>query len=82
MPLQQDTAWHLDKKVPLALIFSLAAQTAAVLLWIGLTTARINQLEEASRANAPNIERIVRLETKVDNVFEMAREIKAMVAKR
>lgn len=38
--------WHLDKRVPLALIITILAQTVAAGIWLGSITQRVTSLEE------------------------------------
>lgn len=71
--------WHLDKKVPIALIFTILAQTGAALWWAAGVNARVEQLERQVVGSAPHIERIVRLETKMDAIFSTLAEIKSIV---
>jgi len=40
-----ESRWHLDRRVPLALIMAILIQTAGALTWAGAATERINQLE-------------------------------------
>lgn len=51
--LPQKESWHLDKKVPLSLIFAIIAQTAAFVYWGA-------RLEGETKANATDIARIER----------------------
>lgn len=47
-----DQSWHLDRRVPIALIFSLVAQTAAAVWWASTITGEMKQ----------TVERVTRLE--------------------
>ncbi len=77
-----DKQWHLDKKVPLALIFAIACQTGGLLVWGSNLSTRVNQLEMQLAAVAPQAERIIRLETKMDAIFSNIAEIKAIVQRK
>lgn len=72
--------WHLDKKVPVALIVTLSLQTAAIVWWAASISARVDVLEQRSLAAAPQAERIIRLEAKLDNVVDKIAEIKGLVS--
>jgi len=74
-----DKRWHLDKKVPLALIFAILMQTAGLLIWGSNLSTRVNQLESQIASAAPQAERIIRLETKMDSIFGSLAEIKALI---
>jgi hypothetical protein len=80
--LQYEREWHLDKKVPIALILTLAFQTAAIVWWAASISARVDTLEQRTIAAAPQAERIVRLETKLDGVIDKIAEIKGLVSAR
>ncbi len=77
---QIDTAWHLDRRVPLALIFAILTQTAGAFWWASSITARVTNLEAqvASQAagNMPLVERMTRVETKLDGMREDVNDIK------
>lgn len=64
----QDRHWHLDRKVPLALIVTIAIQTGAVIWWGSSLNERVNQLEARAVSAAPQAERITRIEGKIENV--------------
>lgn len=40
---KQIDRWHADKRVPLALIFAMAVQTAGIVWWAGTLTSRVQQ---------------------------------------
>lgn len=64
------TTWHLDRRVPLALILAIGMQTAAGVWFAATMNQRLNTLEQArvidQSRDDPN--RITRLETKVEGV--------------
>lgn len=79
---QPDKHWALDRKVPLALIIAIFAQSmgfawAASSLWY-----RVGELEHKVENAAPQAERIIRLETKVDVITSTLTEIKALIGRR
>jgi hypothetical protein len=77
--MQQDREWHLDKKVPLALIVTLLVQSGAFIWWAAKADSRLDALERTSNASAPVIERVVRLETKVDAIGDSINDMKVML---
>ena len=42
--------WHLDKKVPIALIVTIVMQTAVFLVWVGGIDVRVHRNEEEINA--------------------------------
>lgn len=79
------TGWHLDRRVPLALIFTLFIQTGGAIWWasgitaaqeavvksqVGLTT-RVERLE-AGRDEQSS--RMVRVETQIGNVSDQVKD--------
>ena len=74
-------AWHLDKRVPIAIIVSLLIQSAAIIWWArGLEAAvtsqdsRLAALEKA-RDNDHVSERLAVLEVRVTQVLALAETI-------
>lgn len=76
-----DSAWHLDKKVPIALIASILIQTAGIVWWGATTSERVNALERKADAVAPQAERLARVETKLETVQDGISEIKSILRK-
>ncbi len=54
--------WHLDKRVPIALIVAMAVQTAGALVWAGAAMQRIDYLERDVSATSRIGERTARVE--------------------
>lgn len=75
-----DSEWHLDKKVPIALIFSILFQSGAFLWWGASINERVKSLESTSSTatiNAPvQADRLTRVEGKVETVQRDVTEIK------
>ncbi len=74
-----DNKWHLDRRVPLALIFSIIVQTIIVVSWLSTLGERVNQLERDRAATAPQADRLTRVEVKLENVQSGIDEIKRLV---
>lgn len=62
MNADSETRWHLDKRVPIALIVAILIQTAGALTWAGAASERINQLERQVTGGSDLGERTARLE--------------------
>lgn len=71
--------WHLDKRVNISIIFAVLMQTALALWWASAISTRVDQLERTSALAADQSTRIVRLETKMDGIFQSLAEIKALL---
>lgn len=79
--MTDDREWHLDKKVPIALILTIALQTVAVVWWASDLSARVTQLERQDVSRAPQAERLTRVEVKIEAVQEGITEIKRLIRK-
>ena len=60
--------WHLDKRVPIAIIITLTMQSFAAVWWASAVTARVDQLERAVVSSQGQDGRIVRLETQISGI--------------
>jgi len=67
--------WHLDKKVPLALLFAIVVQTASAFWWagkvdaaLGYTELRIQAVEAENKLVRTLSEKVIRIESHMDNV--------------
>jgi hypothetical protein len=78
----EDRQWHLDKKVPLALIMTIIGQTVVAAWGASNLWTRVGELERQMQIAAPQFERIIRLETKVDSITGSLTEIKALINRR
>jgi hypothetical protein len=78
----EDRQWHLDKKVPLALIMTIIGQTVVAAWGASNLWTRVGELERQMQLAAPQFERIIRLETKVDGITGSLSEIKALINRR
>jgi hypothetical protein len=79
MTRDDDKRWHLDKKVPLALILTIAIQTGGFVWWAASTNERVANLERRVDASAPQADRLTRVEVKIEAVQEGITEIKRMI---
>ncbi len=78
----EDRQWHLDKRVPLALIMTIIGQTIVAAWGASNLWTRVGELERQMQTAAPQFERIIRLETKVDGITGSLSEIKALIGRR
>ncbi len=77
-----DNQWHLDRKVPLALIVTIIGQTIVAAWGASNLWTRVGELERQMQTAAPQFERIIRLEAKVDGITGSLAEIKTMINRR
>jgi hypothetical protein len=78
---ETDAAWHLDKKVPIAMIMAIVFQTGGMVWWAASASERLNALERKAEVAAPQAERLARVETKLESVQDGILEIKSILRK-
>lgn len=74
-----DSQWHLDKKVPLAMIMAFVIQSVTF-IWIGATwkqsiDSRIDILERSDEERKPQEARLIRLEERLINMADLLNKI-------
>lgn len=68
--------WHLDKKVPIALIFAIFVQTAGAFWWASNITSRVDSLEKKQDSTTLLADRVLRLEVKLESSNQILEEIR------
>lgn len=75
--------WHIDKGVPLALLLAIAAHAGVALWWAAsysaVTDARLDTLENVVAARQDQGNRLVRVETQIENLQDTVNETRAAV---
>lgn len=78
-----DRQWHLDKKVPVAIIIAITLQSVGAVWWASAIDQRVKSLEVTASATAATspiqAERLTRVESKVESAVRDLAEIKADV---
>jgi hypothetical protein len=78
--------WHVERGIPLALIITIVCGGAvhtATFAWAASNLwTRVAELERQMQVAAPQFERIIRVETKVDAINGSLAEIKGLVSRR
>lgn len=78
-----DKHWHLDKRVPVVLIFAILLQTATAVWWASAQSERVSALERAEAARAAiapvAADRLTRVEVNVENIKAGVEEIKRLI---
>ena len=75
---QDKPQWHLDRRVPVALIAAIMMQTIGIVWWAATLSARVDVLEERIRAARTNETRIVRLEANQTAVYQRLDRIEVL----
>lgn len=65
---QASTHWHLDKKVPIALIGAIILQTIAGGVWLGSIQERVARNERDISSASDQGERLARIETLLETI--------------
>jgi len=65
---QPNNKWHLDRRVPLALIVTIAAQTFAAVWWASALNSRVVELERYAEQGRTDSRTLVKLEVLVNEL--------------
>ena len=76
---QEGGRWHLDKRVPIALIFAIAAQSLGAVWFASAINQRVAVNEATLFARTPLVTRMVKTETRMESIQEDVREIKGLL---
>jgi len=78
--------WHVERGIPLSLIITIICGGAihtATFAWAASNLwTRVNELERQMQVAAPQFERVIRVETKVDAISGSLAEIEALISRR
>jgi len=77
-----DAEWHLDKKVPIAMITAILIQTAGIIWFASGLFHRVESLERDMISRTPQADRLTRVEVKIETVQEGITEIKRLIQTR
>ncbi len=64
-----------ERRVPLAVMVTLIAQTGAGLMWAGAADERLEQAERRIEASAGALERLARVEEQIDAVRDQLKRM-------
>jgi hypothetical protein len=78
-PMTQDRHWHLDRRVPLAMITAIMMQTGVFIWWAAQLSERVNTLERGAITTAPNSERITRMEVRLEGIGQTVQRIERLI---
>lgn len=68
----EDREWHLDKKVPIALIFSIVVQTGVIVWWGARLDARVGNLEKGDEGRISQISQLTNIAVDIAALKERA----------
>ena len=71
--------WHLDKRVPLALIIALVIQTIGAFWWAATIQERVNNFEVFRANTFARGERVTRLEANQNNIAKTVNRIETKI---
>lgn len=77
--MQADAHWTIDKRLSPAFITGIAVQTAIIVGFVMTLNVRVAQVEKGVDEYRPQIEKIIRIETKVDDIKERLTGIEAIL---
>lgn len=66
MTISSDPAtqsWHLDKRIPVAMIAAIFAQAVGLIVWGATINERVRNIEDELRSRAPIVERYLQTES-------------------
>jgi hypothetical protein len=68
--LTTDSGWHLDKRVPIAIVLAIFFQTAGIVWFAATLENRVAQLEASQAHRADERDRLIALETQMRAIHE------------
>lgn len=71
--------WHVEKKIPVALIFAMFVQTVGLVSFISYLDARVGQLEKDGLAKEWQAERIIRIDERLTSLQNSMAELKTII---
>lgn len=75
------SGWHIDRRIPLAVVVMLMMQMAALVIWATQLEARVTGLEQAGGDMRRVAERLARLEERMEGLRTDATDIKRHLEK-
>jgi len=78
--------WHLDRRVPIAMIVAIFMQTAGIVWWASNMDARLEQVEKEQTRRQTQESRLVALEVRLqaisENIVAMRRSLEMLTSDR
>lgn len=73
--------WHLDKRIPIALILVIILQTVGAFFWAGAASMRLSNVEKIAEKNSQLGERLTRVEEKTNYIAKGVERIEEKLDK-
>lgn len=71
--------WHLDRRIPIALILAIVLQSISAFFWAGAITARLGVVEKSTDKNSQLGERLTRVEEKTNYIVRGVERIEKKI---
>lgn len=79
--MEEKPGWHLDKRVPIALILALIVQTAGVVAWFATLDSRLASVETWQEKNDATRDRLTAIETQMMSIKDSLARIERKLDK-
>lgn len=79
---EDDNRWHLDRKVPIAIIVTIVIQTGTIVWWAASTSERLSYLERRETQTAPQADRLTRVEVQMEAIREGIARIERLMQRQ
>lgn len=76
---KSDESWHVDRKIPVAVLLAFVVQTSGIVWWGATASERLSAVERRVEFAAPQADRLTRLEVNVEAIKDSLNEIKATI---
>lgn len=68
--------WKIDRHIPVALLCAFALQTGTAIWWASSINSRVDTIERQLLLNAPQGDRLTRVEVKLDALADAIKDVK------
>lgn len=75
----KEARWHVGKEIPIAMILTIAIQTAGIIWWAAGINSRVDMLERQVSSAGWQAEKIIRIDEKLANVQMSVAEVKELI---
>ena len=82
MPDNRDSQWHLDKRVPVALIITMLSGYAGGIWWISEMNSRMNNIERAQLQSSGDSGQIIRFDERLRSIERVITRLEAYLDNR
>ena len=80
--MADDNSWHLDKRVPIALIFTMLAQFAAGIWWVADINGRVNYIERERDRNSNLSGEIIQIKEQLRGIERVIGRLETFLDRR